>query len=221
MTNARFLTLLGAGLAAIFAAFCLWQSPGIISGKLSAGEIAYHLGVADKQLTFPGDSKVRILARMKAWAEADDGKPFYMLNLMRHYQQLRQLPGAPIFNGTPQQANAYYEAMVTGMLVRNGGSLPYGSKIEGPALIPVGTDPALDGWSRVLLVRYPNRRAFLQLLSDPAYAPLEPYKMMALEVLLVPTSGDIVLPDLRALCGAALLMLFLLTGWIRSARTPS
>ena len=40
------------------------------------------------------------------------------------------------------------------------------------------------------------RRAFLELLSDPAYAPIEPYKFMALEVALVPVAAEAIVPDL-------------------------
>ena len=42
--------------------------------------------------------------------------------------------------------------------------------------------------------RFPSRRAFLSLLADPAYGPVEPYKKMALELVLVPVSGEVVLP---------------------------
>ena len=87
---------------------------------------------------------------------------------------------------------------------------------QGKNLIPV--PPALDDWSRVAVVRYPSRRAFLSLLADPAYAPYEPYKFMALEIALVPISGDVVIPDLRWIVGGILTVLFLLVGWIRTAR---
>ena len=39
MNQDRFLFKLGAVLAVLFAAFCLWQQPGIVTGKLSATEI--------------------------------------------------------------------------------------------------------------------------------------------------------------------------------------
>lgn len=67
------------------------------------------------------------------------------------------------------------------------------------------------------VARYPNRRTFLKLLSDPAYAPMEPYKFIALEMDLVPVSGDKVIPDLRWLVGGGLVFIFLVVGWIRAA----
>ncbi len=216
MTSSRFLPLLGASFITIFAAFCLWQSPGIIAGKLSGAEIDHHLKLADAQLHMP--EKAEVLKRVRRWAEADDGQPFYMLNLMRHHRTLRQFPGSLPFDGSPVDANNYYENKTLPMLVTNGGSLPFGSATHGQALIPVGADRDQDDWTRALVVRYTSRRAFLALLSDPAYAKVAPYKMMALDVLLVPTSGDIVLPDPRVMLGAILLCLFLLAGWLRSAQ---
>ena len=66
------------------------------------------------------------------------------------------------------------------------------------------------------MVRYPSRRTFLKLLSDPSYGPLEPYKFMALEIDLVPVSGDKVIPDFRWIVGGGLLALFLAVGWARA-----
>src|SRR5262245_41998446 len=73
-------------------------------------------------------------------------------------------------------------------------------------------------WGRLAVARYPSRRTFLKLLSDPAYAPMEPYKFIALEIDLVPVSGDMVLPDLRWVVGGSFMVIFLLVGWVRAAR---
>ncbi|MBA5639344.1 hypothetical protein H3H37_19975 [Duganella sp. LX20W] len=220
MRNSAFMARFGAALGLVFVAVYLWQTPGIITGKLAKPEIDTYLAAADKNLEMPDPAlKQRVMQRLRAWAEADDGKPFYMLNLMRHFPKLVEPQGAAPLNMTPQAANTYYEDQAFKLLLPNAGSAPYGSDIRfKDALIPIGTDASFDHWSRMLLVRYPNRRAFLQLVSDPRYAPLEPYKLRALEVLLVPTDGDLVLPDLRLATGAVLLLAFLGMGWYRSAR---
>lgn len=214
---------LGAAFGLIFVAIYLWQTPGIVSGNLTKGEIDNYMQAADKNLEMPDPAvKQRVLQRMRTWAEADDGKPFYMLNLMRHFPKLVEPKGAPSLNMTPHQSNEYYEGEAFKLLAPNAGSAIYGSDIRfKDALIPIGDNASFDHWSRILLVRYPNRRAFLQLVSDPRYAPLEPYKLRALEVLLVPTDGDLVLPDVRLGAGAVLLLAFLGLGWYRSARQPS
>lgn len=216
MQNNRFMLQLGAVFSVLFALFCLWQAPGILTGKLTAEEINQHLAVAEKNLTF--ENKERVMKGLRKWAEADDGKPVYMVNVMRYYDKLNRLPGTPDFQGTPQESNKLYEDAAVPMLTKNAGSLIYGSETQGANVLAIGDSPAMDNWNRVLVVRYPNRRAFLQLLSDPAYAPIEPYKLMALEVMLIPTSGDVVLPDLRVLLGGLLVIAFLLIGWRRAAR---
>jgi hypothetical protein len=65
------------------------------------------------------------------------------------------------------------------------------------------------------VVRYPNRRTFLKLISHPAYAPLAAYKFIAVELDLVPVLRSMVVPDLRWLVGGAFVIIFLLVGWLR------
>jgi hypothetical protein len=198
-------------LLGLFLAFWFWHSP--IRRKLTREEIDRYLGEAEK-LLLPADEMRAALARLRAWAEADDGKPVYMLNLMRYYPQLRSFPGTPDFQGTPEQANAFYEKGVLMMLLARAGYPVVGGKAQGRNLTDVPA--ALDDWSRVVVVRYPSRRAFLSLLADPAYAPYEPYKFMAVELALVPVSSDLMIPDLRWVVGAILIVLFLAVGWIRA-----
>jgi hypothetical protein len=66
------------------------------------------------------------------------------------------------------------------------------------------------------VVRYPSRRTFLKLISHPTYARLAPYKIIAMELDLVPVSSGTVVPDLRWLIGGAFAIVFLLVGWLRA-----
>ena len=215
----RFLIKLGLAFVAVFATMYLWQNPGLVTGKLSTTEIDQYLGQAGKQVPFPPGRKEPILKAVRAWAEADDGKAFYMLNVMRFYDAVKKIPGAPEFQGTPVEANAYYEAKATALLVPQAGSAPFMANTQGRNVISSDSDaPELDNWSRILLVRYPNRRAFLQLIADPRYAPLERFKAMALEFLLIPVPDVMVLPDPHTILGLALLFIFVAVGWMRAAR---
>ena len=110
------------------------------------------------------DQRPELMKRVRAWMENDDGKPFYMLNLMRYYLELRPLPNAPEIKGTPRESNARYEAATRSMLLKLGGYPLYAGTPHGKNLVEY--DPALDGWSRLLLVRYPSRRALLKLLTQ-------------------------------------------------------
>ncbi len=78
--------------------------------------------------------------------------------------------------------------------------------------------PDLDNWDRVLVVRYPGRRTFLELLTNPEYLKVMPYKLSSLEVVLTPVSGELVIPDARWIAGAVGLVNLLLVSWIRAAR---
>jgi hypothetical protein len=72
-------------------------------------------------------------------------------------------------------------------------------------------------WGNMTVVRYPSRRTFLKLISHRAYAPLAHYKLIAMELDLVPVSSGTVVPDLRWLVGGGFVIVFLLLGWIRLA----
>jgi uncharacterized protein (DUF1330 family) len=204
---------LGAVLLGVFLRFWSWLTP---RKKLTQEEIDRYLSAIDSQYPPAAPEKTEYLARLRAWAEADDGKPFYNLELMRYYDQLHTFPGAPEFQGTPEQSNALYEKRILRLLLKIGGYPMVGGATQGKNLMTY--EPDLDDWSRVMMVRFPSRRAFLSLQADPAYGPLRPYKMMALKVVLVPVSGEVVIPEMRAVVGGALLCLFLAVGWIRAAR---
>ena len=147
--------------------------------------------------------------------ENDDGKPFYMLNLMRYYPELRRLPDAPEFKGTPQESNARYEAAARSMLLKVGGYPLYAGTPQGKNIVE--HDPALDGWGRLLLVRYPSRRAFMRPVTRPAFHEIEPYKLMALQLILTPTTPERVVPSVSMMVGGVLLVVFLAVGWARAA----
>jgi hypothetical protein len=215
MKRLGFNTIFGAVLLAIFLGVLFWQSPGLVGGKLTQEEVARYLATVEK-LPMPPEEKQEMIAHMRVWAEADDGKPVYMLNLMRYYETLRMFTGAPAFEGSPREANALYEKKAVPILFGKGGYVLYAGKVQEKNL--VGFEPGMDHWSRVLMVRYPSRRAFLDLLTDPAYGPIFPYKFMALKLVLVPTAAEIIMPDMVMASGAILLLIFLATICIRAAR---
>jgi uncharacterized protein (DUF1330 family) len=205
-----------AVLAALYAAFWLWQTPGVLLGPLAAAEVEEYVRIVEERLPMPAEQKPAVLQHLREWALADDGRPVYMLNLMRYHERLHHFEGAPRFDGTPEQSNAQYEAGAIPLLSKRGGYALVGGTTQGGNILE--HSPALDNWDRVLVVRYPSRRSFLELLTDPAYAPIEPYKIMALQVVLTPVHGDVVIPELRWSAATAALVLFLLVAWVRALR---
>jgi hypothetical protein len=126
---------------------------------------------------------------------------------------VRTFPGAPEFKGTPAESNAYYEKGVTWLWLSHASYPTFNGPAQATNLINMEPERT---WDKVTIARYPSRRTFLKLLADPSYAPMEPYKFIAMELDLVPVSGATVVPDLRWLVGGGFFIIFLLVGWVRA-----
>ena len=203
--------ILAAVLVILYLAFLAWHSQG--SGKLTQAEIDQYVANIEK-LPLPEKAVQAFITRLRSWAEADDGKPVYMFNLIHFFPKLQPFPGAPDFKGTPEQANAYYEKRLIWLWLSHAS---YPTFIGVPQAKNVINMQPERTWGNMTVVRYPNRRTFLKLISHPAYAPLAAYKFMAVELDLVPVSKGMVVSDLRWVIGASFVMVFLLVGWLRLA----
>ena len=216
----RFELILALVFVTLFAGFCFWLQPG---RALTRSEVDQYIAAYDRTWQMPADEKARFMANMRAWGEADDGNPVYMINLMGYYDQLKQIPGLPPFEGTPAQANELYEDSAIPLLLELGAYPLVASEAQGvqsPDRVELLGEAGNDNLQRILVVRYPNRRAFFELLSDPGYLEVMPYKFASMNTTLVPGNGTLVVPELRFALGSLLLSLFLLIGWVRSARRP-
>jgi len=202
--------ILGTALLILYLAFWTWHSPWV--HKLTKAEIDHYMAIIEK-LPLPSEEVGAIASRLRRWAEADDGKPFYMFNLIHFFPQLRAFPGAPEFKGTPQESNAHYMKRIMWLWLSHAAYPAFDGVPQAENLINMQPERT---WGQMTVVRYPNRRTLLKLLSDPAYAPAEPYKFIAMELDLVPVSVRIVIPDLRWLLGGGFIIVFLLVGWVRA-----
>lgn len=216
--------VVGAGFTAAFAAFWRWHSPN--EAPLTPEETERYMAVI-AELPLPPGHMDPIVERLRAWAATDDGKPVLMLNMIRFHDELHRWPGAPGFDGTPREANLHYEKSIVPLWMRNASYPVAGGDVQGENLIAIQPDE--DPWDAAKLVRYPSRRRFLQLLSDPSYGPYEPYKFMSMDIDLVPVSDDVSvvsginlpiqnIPDFRWAFGSLLLALFMVLGWARASR---
>lgn len=156
-----------------------------------------------------GTALVALYVVFSGWHSQWGGK------LIHFFPELRTFPGAPAFKGTPEESNAFYEKSITWLWLSHASYPILSGSTQHKNLINMQPERT---WERVAVARYPNRRTFLKLLADPAYAPMEPYKFIALEIDLVPASGDMLIPDLRWVVGSGLIGIFLLVGWLRAAR---
>jgi uncharacterized protein (DUF1330 family) len=82
----------------------------------------------------------------------DDGGPVVMLNLLRY-------AGAE-----GRESYSRYAQAVVPELERVGAQLLYAGDCSTLLVAPAG-----HAWDAVLVVRYPSRRAFLEMVTDPSY----------------------------------------------------
>lgn len=202
--------ILGATLIILYLVFWAWHSQG--GGKLTQAEIDKYIAGIER-LPLPEKAVQAFIARLRPWAEADDGKPVYMFNLINFFPNLRMFAGAPEFKGTPEQANARYEKGLTWLWLSHASYPTFIGVPQATNLINI--DPERN-WGNMTVVRYPNRRTFLKLISHPSYARLAGYKFIAVELDLVPVSRRMIIPDLRWLVAGGFAIVFLLVGWLHA-----
>lgn len=101
----------------------------------------------------------------------DDGQPVVMLNLLRY------LPDGG------RERYFEYVNMVRPLIARYGVEIVY----AGDGGTPLVAKPG-QAWDAVVLVRYPTRRAFAEMIADPDYAAANAVRVSAVgEVVLQPT----------------------------------
>ncbi|MFO1254108.1 MAG: hypothetical protein U1E37_00300 [Sphingomonadaceae bacterium] len=203
-------------LAAVLALFVFWawrkQEP---RRPLTRAEIDRYCEVVDAKFPVPDDQdRAAWVARLRRFGENDDGRDIYMLNLLRYHETMAKGPAsAGSFTGTPHAANKIYEANAKPILMKSGAFPIFAGKVEDLNAVGSG-DPAEDNWTRILVVHYPSRRHFFELLTNPQYLTKADFKSYAMHMALVPVKRELVIPDFRQLAVAGAVLLFLLAGWI-------
>jgi uncharacterized protein (DUF1330 family) len=102
---------------------------------------------------------------LKRFIAEDDGEPFTMLNLLRF---------------KPDGGRASYEtyAAATGPFLTKAGATVVHLADAGTPLVAPDDDTR---WDAVLLVRYPSRAAFAQMVADPEYQQVTHLRTEALD----------------------------------------
>lgn len=108
-------------------------------------------------------------ADLKRFLEEDDGGPVVMLNLLRYKPD------------GGRESYAQYGKAIIPFLEAVGGEVVYFGE---------GATPLVgDAWDAVLIVRYPSRRAFSEMVANPEYQQITHLRTEALDAaLLQPTA---------------------------------
>lgn len=102
-------------------------------------------------------------ADLKRYLAEDDGGSVVMLNLLA-------------FAPDGRESYREYSRAILPFLEKVGGEVVYAGE-TGTSLVPAEG----SGWDAVLLVRYPSRAAFSQMVADPEYQQITHLRTQALE----------------------------------------
>lgn len=199
-------------LLALVLATCYWQAPG---RAMTHDELNGYMQAIERDAVLPGAMRGQFLRQLRAFGEADDGRPFYLVELARERGELATWPGAHVRAAHPRLALAIYEHAAARIALRQGTMPAMMGTMPGPALLD---GAGVANWNRLGITRWPDRRALFAMVSHPDYLKALPYKLAALDVVLLPVDERLVLPDLRVLVGATALILLLAFGWWRCHR---
>ena len=108
-------------------------------------------------------------AGLQRFRESDDSRPLVMAQLLR-------------FSEGGRDRYLQYYAAVQAILLTSGAQVLYAGECTQPLLAAEG--PA---WDAVVIVRYPNRTAYVEMLADPGYQAIAHLRRAALrEVSMLP-----------------------------------
>ena len=105
---------------------------------------------------------------LKRFGEGDDKRPLVLLQLLR-------------FAEGGRERYLQYSVVAQRHLARVGAQVLYAGECTEPLLAPQGS------WDAVVLVRYPNRAAYLEMIAHPEYQEIAAVRRAALrEAALLP-----------------------------------
>jgi uncharacterized protein (DUF1330 family) len=93
-----------------------------------------------------------------------DGHPFAIINLLRYKDWAEYPPGTVTDKPTGREAYARYSELTTAGLNRVGAYPVWRGEFSAHLI-----GPADERWDEILIVQYPRKSAFEQMIADPEY----------------------------------------------------
>lgn len=144
-------------------------------GPLTGAEIDSFLDGLEKS---PGEGNDA--ATLRTFLEADDGRDFVMLNLVRLDPNPVRDPGTGEMTDARGLLRRYLRGFIPVLLRRGGHPAMHATKIGG--YVDAWNVPPDPGWTMVGWVRYRSRRDMMLLATDPRFQNAHPFKAAAMPV---------------------------------------
>ena len=162
------------GAALLYVAFRGWYDNW--RGTLRADEIERFLAALPGM---PGAAGTDA-ETLRRFLEADDGREFYMLNLVRVASGDVPHPQTGVPTGAATLVRAYIRGFLP-VLIRHGGHPALQARKVG-GYVDAWNVPPDPGWSFVGMMRYRSRRDMVELSMDPRFLAAHPFKFAAIPV---------------------------------------
>jgi hypothetical protein len=159
----------------LYLAFLFWYGG---KGKpLTAAEVDTLLAEM-KRRAGKQDSKEEspILQEFRDLTQNDDGREYYMVNLLKFRKKALYPEGSP-FGDDPMTANDRYNRAIIPLLLKHGGHPVFLGQVQGRFIHP----EQVDDWDQVGMVRYRSRRDMLKMAVEIAGLGFDIHKWASLE----------------------------------------
>jgi len=135
---------------------------------MSQAQVDHYIQQIEQQTQSPGGR--HDLTALRAFLEADDGRPFYTVNLYRFYDEAQyEAPLNP--GGDGRTAYDRFSAKMVRLLIARGSHPIYGSNL---------VLESHNKWDRIVIVRYRSRRDIADLFASVDFAEASAHKWAAL-----------------------------------------
>ena len=159
----------------LYLAFLFWY--GGRSKPLSQAEVESLLAEMKRRAGKQGqDDEPPILQQFRELTENDDGREYYMVNLLK-FRKKALYPEGSTFGDDPMAANDRYNRAIIPLLLKHGGHPVFDSLVLSRFIHPQGA----DDWDHVAMVRYRSRRDMLKMAVEIAGKGADVHKWAALE----------------------------------------
>ena len=194
----------------LYALFFAWYTD--FGGPLSDAEIDHYVDTMNRN-----GSEPEVIGFIEQFARQDTGRQFLMVNNIDMNEDPPDTEGAEPGESADDLMGRYMAHMIPALLTRACHPVLMGSAVY-PSMDIVGIEGA-ENWDQAALFRYQSRRAFLDIVTNPAFKGEHHFKTAALEkTIAFPIETNWYLSDPRLLLGLILLAVTALVDGRRLSR---